>query len=141
MTDTRPDPVTSLRRLYGFQEAGRHGADLRELFTPDATFTERPNLVTPTGGVSDVDELVAASDRGAALLAAVRWEVRHADVLGDTAVVRSRWVGTVAVDAGPFHAGDEIVAHIAQFVRVAGDGRIASVESFDCYEPIAPVAT
>lgn len=49
-------------------------------------------------------------------------------------VSRLRWTGTVAKDVGPLKAGQQLVAHIAQFVEVA-DGRIASIETYDCYEP------
>lgn len=37
---------------------------------------------------------------------------------------------------GPFVEGQVLTAHIAQFVRV-DDDRIASIETYDCYEPIA----
>ena len=40
----------------------------------------------------------------------------------------------MARDVGLFRAGQELVAHIAQFVRVR-DGRVASIETYDCYEP------
>jgi ketosteroid isomerase-like protein len=40
------------------------------------------------------------------------------------------------VDAGPFRAGQQLVAHIAGLLTVRG-GRIAEHETFDCYEPIA----
>ncbi|PWN02933.1 hypothetical protein DJ010_11140 [Nocardioides silvaticus] len=54
--------------------------------------------------------------------------------LGDLVAVRLTWTGTVAQDAGPFGAGQELTAHIAQFVRVDG-GLITEIETYDCYEP------
>jgi len=36
---------------------------------------------------------------------------------------------------GPFAAGQELVAHIAQWLEVR-DGRVARLESWDCYEPM-----
>lgn len=35
-----------------------------------------------------------------------------------------------------FRAGQTLTAHIAQFISTR-DGRIASIETFDCYEPFS----
>ena len=35
---------------------------------------------------------------------------------------------------GPFAAGRQLTAHVAQFVTVR-DQKITSVETYDCYEP------
>lgn len=48
--------------------------------------------------------------------------------------MRSTWTGEIATDAGPFRAGQQLTAHVAQFIDVR-DGRIASIETYDCYEP------
>jgi ketosteroid isomerase-like protein len=42
--------------------------------------------------------------------------------------------GIAASDAGPFRAGQELTAYIAQFVMVR-DRRIVEIETYDCYEP------
>lgn len=76
----------------------------------------------------------AASSAGAGMLRSQRYDVRDAVAVGDTAVVRLTWTGVVAADVGPLRAGQELVAHIAQFVVTDGE-RIVSIETYDCYEP------
>ena len=58
---------------------------------------------------------------------------RKLGVARTTVVARLTWTGEVARDAGPFHEGQRLTAHIAQFAEVEG-GRIRSIETFDCYE-------
>ena len=65
MTDT----TTALTTLHEALTAGRHGEDLRELFTPDATTTEHPNALNPRGRTSTLAEMLAASEAGTGLLA------------------------------------------------------------------------
>lgn len=125
------DTVTS---FYAAIEQGRHGDALEELLAPDAVTIERPNVLVPSGRVSDRATMVAASSAGAGLLSSQQYDVRWIQEVGDTVAVRLTWRAVVAQDAGPFHQGQELVAHIAQFVRVR-DGLIAEIETFDCYEP------
>ena len=129
------DPVQVARALYAALESGRHGADLEPLFAPDATTTEHPNAISPRGRVVGLADILTGSTAGASLLARQRYEVRDAFAVGDLAVLRLTWTAVIAADAGPFRAGQELTAHIAQFVRVR-DGRIASIETYDCYEPL-----
>ena len=42
----------------------------------------------------------------------------------------------MVVDMDPAPSGQELTAHIAQFIELK-DGRIASIETYDCYEPFA----
>ena len=49
-------------------ERGVHGEALRSLYTPDATSTEHPNPIATHGATHDVEQIVAASAAGAALL-------------------------------------------------------------------------
>lgn len=127
-------PAAVVRAFYAAVESGHAGPALREHFTDDARTVEHPNLVVPAGRVSDLAAMQAASAAGAELLASQRYDVRSVVEHGDLAVARLRWTGVVARDAGPFRAGQELTAHVAQFVRVV-DGRIAEVETYDCYEP------
>ena len=40
----------------------------------------------------------------------------------------------MASDVGDLSAGQQLTAHVAQFVSVR-EGKIASVETYDCYQP------
>jgi hypothetical protein len=128
------DPVAVATSLLRALEAGHHGEDLRKYFAPSALTIEHPNRVKPEGGRATLDAMLAASDVGAGLLSSQSYEVHSAVTAGDTAILRLTWRGVIARDAGTFRRGDELVAHIAQFVDTA-DGLITSIETFDCYEP------
>ncbi len=136
---TAHNPIEIARAFYRAQETGLHGDSLREFWTTDAMTTEYPNPINPNGGTTDVEHMVTASSRGRELLASVAIDVHEEHAIDDLAIMRFTWRGTVGVARGPFAAGDVIIAHIAQFVRTR-DGRIASIETYDCYEPFAPSA-
>ena len=53
---------------------------------------------------------------------------------GTRPILRLTWTGTVGADVGRFVAGQQLTAHIAQFITVR-DGRISAIATYDCYEP------
>lgn len=122
--------------LYRALEDGKHGAELSRLFTDDMLMIERPNLIKPKGAQATRAHMLANSAAGASLLSRQTFAVHSAIEHGDTVIVRLLWTGTIARDAGPFHAGQELTAHVAQFIQLK-DGRIAAIETYDCYEPFA----
>jgi ketosteroid isomerase-like protein len=130
------DALTLARSLYAALEAGQHGPQLRALFHDDAYTLEHPNLLKPRGARLDAERMQQASQSGASLLASQHYDIRSALQLGATAIVRLTWTGVVAREVGPFQPGQVLRAHIAQFIT-AREGRIASIETYDCYEPFA----
>jgi len=80
--------------------------------------------------------MLAASAAGAELLARQRYTVHHELERGSLAILRLTWTGVIRRSVGPFREGQERRAHIAQFIETRA-GRIASTETFDCYEPFA----
>ncbi|HVU01143.1 MAG TPA: nuclear transport factor 2 family protein [Polyangiaceae bacterium] len=132
MTTKAPSEIA--RAFYEAIQSGKHGDALRPFLTEDAVTTEHPNLVKPKGARATLKDMLAASTAGAGLLSHQDWKVLAAYDIGSLAVIRLTWTGTVARDVGPFRAGQVLTAHIAQFVETR-DGRVASVETFDCYEP------
>lgn len=129
-------PVEIARGLHARLEAGMSGEALRDLFTPDAETLEHPNAIKPKGATTTLEQMLTASVAGAGLLAQQHYDLLEGHSHGDVAVLRLLWRGTVAADAGPFKAGQELAAHIAQFVTTR-EGRIARIETYDCYEPFA----
>ena len=129
------NPTEILIDLHQAIESGEHGDALAHHFTEDAVTVEHPNLMSPTGGQHDLRAMLAGSERGAALLSSQEYDVHEIQEVGDVVIARLTWIGTVAVDAGPLTAGQKLVAHIAQFATIRS-GRIARIETFDCYEPI-----
>jgi ketosteroid isomerase-like protein len=136
LAPTDRSPAGIARALHAALEAGTHGDDLRPLFTDDAVTIERPNRLKPNGATSTLAAMIANSSAGAGMLSSQRYDIHDAVESGDIAILRLTWTGTIARDIGPFHAGQELVAHIAQFIRTR-DGRVASIETYDCYEPFA----
>lgn len=133
------DPASNLAvvtALYRALEAGKHGAELAPFFTDDQVTIEHPNLIKPKGARAKRSELLANSAAGASLLSRQSYAVHSAIEHGDTVIVRLLWTGTIARDVGPFRAGQQLTAHVAQFLEVE-HGRIASIETYDCYEPFA----
>lgn len=127
-------PITTARALHAALEAGASGEVLRALFTPHATTLEHPNAIKPQGSETTLDQMISASIAGAKLLSQQRYELVDAIAHGDLAIMRLVWTGTIAADAGPFRAGQQLRAHIAQFITTEGN-RISRIETFDCYEP------
>jgi len=127
----------ALQALYDALASGAHGEALRPLLCADVEFVEHPNAISPTGSRRDLDAIMTSSTSGASLLSSQRYDVLESLEDGARVAVRVRWTGEVSTDAGPFRAGEVLVAHLAQFVRVR-DGRIAYLETFDCYAPRTP---
>ena len=129
-------PTAIAQRLHAALEAGQHGEQLRSLFTSDAVTIERPSLVKPAGAVTELEAMLSNSTAGAALLARQSYDVHSAIEHGSLAILRLTWTGEIARDIGPFRKGQVLTAHIAQFVETR-DGRIARIETYDCYEPLS----
>jgi hypothetical protein len=129
-------PISVARALHAALESGHHGEALRVLFTDDARTREHPNLIKPRGGETELAQMLAASSAGAGLLAKQSYDVHSALEVGPLAILRLTWTGVVARDMGPFRAGQVLTAKIAQFIETR-DGRVASIDTYDCYEPFA----
>ncbi|MDQ2697575.1 MAG: nuclear transport factor 2 family protein [Actinomycetota bacterium] len=128
------DAVQLVRDFYAAVEQAAHGADLERFLAPDARTREHPNALVSEGRTRDRASMLAASAAGAGLLSRQDYDMHWVRQIDDTVVARLTWRGVVAQDAGPLRRGQELTAHIAQFVRVR-DGRIVEIETYDCYEP------
>ena len=125
---------TNANRVRDLYLAIESGAPLTAAhFTPDAETVERPNLIKPNGAHSPLATMLANSAAGAGLLARQHYAVHSIIEVDDLVVARLTWTGTVAREVGPFGEGQELTAHIAQFVTFR-DGLIARIETYDCYE-------
>jgi len=127
-------PLTIARQLYATLESGQYGEALDVLVHDNAELIEYPNLITPRGAKRGPKEMKESSERGAQLLRWQRYTVREAVEHGDTAIVRLTWTAEVARSVGPLQAGQQLTAHIAQFIQCR-EGRIVKLETYDCYEP------
>jgi ketosteroid isomerase-like protein len=136
----KPEDVEVAVRRYFATVADLDSTEeqLRTLLSPDLRVTEHPNLVTPKGATRGLEGTVAGFNAGKALLSRQVFDVHEVLVLGNRAAVRATWRGVIAVDAGPYRAGQELVAHVAAVVALE-NGLIVEHETYDCYEPITAI--
>lgn len=96
-------------------------------FHDDVLVVEHPNKISPNGARYDRAALRAAAERGAAVMARQRYDVRSMIVDGDRAAVQIAWTGTL-------RDGRELRAEIASILELR-DGKIWRQEQYDCFVP------
>ena len=99
---------------------------------PEVEQLEHPNKLLPQGKRYDLAAMRAAGERGKALMASQRYEIRHMIVEGDRAAVQIHWSGTLAVAAGPLPAGHVMRAEICTIIELR-DGKVWRQEQYDCF--------
>lgn len=129
--------MTNREHVLALYRAIESGSPLnRARFTDDAETIERPNLIKPRGARSPLADMIENSVAGSGLLSSQRYDVASLIEIDDLVIARLTWTGVIARTVGPFRDGQQLTAHIAQFVTVR-DGLISRIETFDCYEPFA----
>ena len=134
MTMSEVENLESARRYVAALSAGVGAEELGEFFAPDVVQEEFPNRLLPSGTTRDLGAIKQARARGKALLSAERFELLGAVADGERVAMELRWSGTIAADAGPFKAGQELRARFAMFLEFR-EGRIARQRNYDCFEP------
>lgn len=109
------------------------GEALARFYAPDAQLIEHPNRLNPSGVTRDLAGILAAAEKGQALLARQTHAIESIVVDGDHAAVALRWSGVFKVDLPGVKAGQELYARVAQTYQLR-DGRIWRQETFDCFE-------
>jgi ketosteroid isomerase-like protein len=99
---------------------------------PEIEVVEHPNKITPNGKRYDREALRAAGERGKALMASERYDVRSMIVEGERAAVQIEWSGTLAVAAGPLPVGHVMRAQICSIIELR-DGKVWRQEQYDCF--------
>lgn len=99
---------------------------------PDVENLEHPNKLNPAGKRYDRAAMRAAGERGRALLASERYDIRAITVEGDRAALQIAWSGTLAIAAGPLPAGHVMRAEICSIIEVR-DGKVWRQEQYDCF--------
>ena len=92
---------------------------------PEVQVIEHPNKLNPAGKTYDAAALREAGERGKAILASERYDVRAMTVEGDRCVAQILWTGTLK-------DGREMKAHICSAIELR-DGRIYRQEQYDCF--------
>ena len=114
------------RRMIAAIEAGDR-ATIEALYSDDAVQHELPNALVPNGIRRDKPAILAAFDRGAALMAKQRLEITNAVESGRHAAVEADFFGEAK-------NGKTFRARFAMFFEVV-DGKIVSQRNYDCFDP------
>jgi ketosteroid isomerase-like protein len=99
---------------------------------PDFENVEHPNKLVPTGRRYDLAATRAAGERGMAVMASERYEIRQMIVEGDRAAVQIAWTGTLAVPMGPLPPGHVMRAEVCSIIELK-DGKVWRQEQYDCF--------
>lgn len=107
-------------------------AAVDRLLHPEVENLEHPNRLQPAGRRYDLAAMRAAGERGKAVMASQRFEIRGMIVEGARAAVQIAWSGTLAVAAGPLPAGHVMRAQICSIIELK-DGKVWRQEQYDCF--------
>jgi ketosteroid isomerase-like protein len=129
-----PSNVEVAREYLHALESGATGDALARFFTPDVTFTEMPNRVSPNGTVSNLERALEAAKRGQQLFQRQTYTIVNVLSEGDYVALEMKWVGITAKAIQNLPRGSEMRDHAAVFLQFR-DGRIAHQRHYDCFEP------
>lgn len=121
MTETTAELVTAYLRAV---EAHNLDEVARRLH-PDVLVIEHPNKISPTGKRYDKAALHEAGQRGAAVMASERYEIRAMIIDGPRAAVQIAWSGTLT-------SGPVMTAQICSVIELR-DGLVWRQEQYDCF--------
>jgi ketosteroid isomerase-like protein len=125
---TTREIVTAYIRAVEAQDLDEVG----RLLHPEVENLEHPNKLLPAGQRYDLAAMRAAGERGRAVLASQRFEIRSIIVEGNRAAMQIAWSGTLKVAAGPMPAGHVLRAQVCSIIEIR-DGKIWRQEQYDCF--------
>ncbi len=128
------DDLSALAARYFDALMKSDRAALDALLDPEVVFEGFPNRLVPQGERRTKPEMLAAFERGKALLASQRYAIVRTLVEGGSVAVEVTWTATLAAAVGALKPGDTMRAHFAMFLDVR-DGRIVRQRNYDCFEP------
>lgn len=104
----------------------RHDLDaVAALLHDGVELVEHPNKLNPKGMRADKAAIRAAGERGGAVMASERYEVRTLLVDGDRAAAQIAWTGVLK-------DGREMTAQICSVIELR-DGVVWRQEQYDCF--------
>ncbi len=123
-----------LAKARAYLDAIERGALTRRFFTDDAIQEEYPNRLSPSGGRSDVAEMLARAERGKSALRWQRYDVLNAFESGNTVILEVSWSATFQHAIGSLPPGEVMRARFAGFLEFDGD-KIRRQRNYDCFDP------
>jgi ketosteroid isomerase-like protein len=107
---------------------------LRTFFAPDVVQEEFPNRLFASGRRHDLAAMMAAAEKGPALLASQKYVLKKAIADGSEVAAEIEWSGVLKVGFGAVAAGTTMRAAIGMFFTFR-EGKIAQIRNYDCYYP------
>jgi ketosteroid isomerase-like protein len=98
---------------------------VRSYLHPQVQVIEHPNKINPDGATYDGAQLRAAGERGKAVMASERYEIRSITAEGDRAIAQIAWTGTL-------RDGRTMRAQICSVIELR-DGLVWRQEQYDCF--------
>ena len=129
-----PANIETARRYLAAIESGAAGNALAAFFDPEIVQEEFPNRLVPNGAERGLEDILAAAERGKAVLSGQSYEITDTVEAGETVALEVIWRGTLAVPVGALSPGDEMRARFAVFLEFR-DGRILRQRNYDCFDP------
>ena len=102
-------------------------------YADDVVQQEFPNRLVPNGATRDLAALREGRRRGRGLMRNEEYDEHNAIASDDLVMMELTWRGTIAIDAGPFKAGQVLRARFA-IVLEFRDGRIVRQRNYDCFD-------
>jgi ketosteroid isomerase-like protein len=113
--------------------AGAIGDTLAAYFHPYVEQVEFPNRLASQGASRDLAAILAAAERGQAVVRRQSFDVTSILVQADRAAVEAIWEAELDVPVGLLARGDTMRAHFAMFFEFR-DGRIWRQRNYDCFD-------
>jgi ketosteroid isomerase-like protein len=105
---------------------------LRGFFTADVVQEEFPNRLFASGRRHDLAAMMAASEKGPALLSNQKYVLKKVVAEGDELAAEIEWSAVLKVGFGAVAAGTTMRAALGMFFTFR-EGKIASLRNYDCY--------
>ncbi len=102
----------------------------------DIKHTEWPNTLRKEGGVSDLEQIKAAFERGKTAVKSQTFHINSLICEGDLVAAEALWRGVLNVGFGKLQSGDVMTAHVCTVFEIR-DGKIIRQRNYDCFEPFA----
>jgi len=109
--------------------------ELDEFYHPEIEQTEFPNALTKELTKRGIQDLKAASEKGAQVLKSESYDVQNLVSTKDTVILECIWTGTLAIPIGTLQPDDKMKAYFAQIFEFK-DGKIFRQRNYDCFQPL-----
>ncbi|RBP46246.1 ketosteroid isomerase-like protein [Roseimicrobium gellanilyticum] len=134
MISTEAQNIQLVRDYLAAVESNATGDALARFYTTDALQIELPNRLNPSGGHSDVPNLLKRAEQVPVILQSQEYEIHSIVSQGDRVAVEATWTAVLAVPIASLPAGGTMMAHFAIFFELR-DGKIHRQRNYDCFEP------